>query len=179
MVYVVFIFGPGTHAKTPKEHVTLIRMRTLCTFNLLVLPLFFLLSIFWGDLTHTFLSYMSYFAYYMIKRIQFWYKNNLVLIPCWHSFHTCENPSCDLFLASLNWMEIQAAFNSVFIFSFFIYFFVHNLPIKKQNKKPIAECYVRLKLYDFYLVLHFHNFKKKCVHYQLVNLIWYQIQLGG
>lgn len=59
----VFIFGPGTlkqnktknQTKTNKKmknHITLIRMRTLCLFNFFVLPLFFLLSIyliFWPD----------------------------------------------------------------------------------------------------------------------------------
>lgn len=43
---------------------------------------------FFGDPTHTFLSYISYFVYYMIIRIKFWYRNNLVLIPCWQSVHT-------------------------------------------------------------------------------------------
>lgn len=76
MIYMVFILGPGTLKKKkekPKERVTLIRMRTLCPFDFLVLPLFFLLSkfFFWPD---------SYFPFiFKLFCLSHDYKNKILV----------------------------------------------------------------------------------------------------
>lgn len=47
------------------------------------------------------------------------------------------------------------------LFSVSLSVFLYIICLFKKKTKTVAERYVRLKLYDFYLVLHFHNFKKK------------------